>query len=86
MTTHHSAAGRKGAHVSWSRTIDRASRLAPARNASPNSVDYHLARLGPSFDAASDEQRFAAAESARRAYMADLAIRSARARRKGSAA
>lgn len=82
---HHAAAGRKGAHTSWARTVDRNARLAPARSASPNSIEWHLARLGPEFDNATEDQRHAAAESARRAYMADLAMRSARARKKAAA-
>jgi hypothetical protein len=82
MSGHHAAAGRKGAHASWARTVDRQARLAPARNASPNSIEWHLARLGAEFDGASRIQREEAAESARRAYMADLAMRSAKARRR----
>lgn len=82
--SHHVAAGRKGGHTSWSRTIDRSARNRTAHNASPASIDYHLARLGPDFDDATPAQRLAAAESARKAHMADLGLRSARARRKAS--
>lgn len=86
MTAAHSLAGRKGAHASWARTVDRTARTSAARNASPTSIDWHLARLPEQFAGATDEQRQAAAEAARKAYMAELALRSARARQKGRVA
>lgn len=79
---HHVAAGRKGGHTSWARTVDRSARTETARSKSPNGVEWHLDRLGPEFANATPDQRWAAADSARRAYMSDLAIRSAAARRK----
>lgn len=84
--SHHALAGRKGGNTTWSRIVDRAAHLERAQSKSPNSVDYHLARLDPAFDDATVEQCHAAAESARKAYMADLALRSAAARRKRTVA
>lgn len=86
MPAQHQLAGRKGAHVSWAHTVDREARTRAARAKSPTSVEWHLARLGPEFDNASAAQREQAAESARKAYMADLAVKSAAARRKARAA
>lgn len=83
--THHAAAGRKGSHASWARTVNRTARTEAARRNSPTSIDWHLARLGDEFAAATDAQRLDAAESARKAYMTDLALRSARARRRAKA-
>ncbi len=77
--------GRYGAHRSWANTADRAARTRPARDKSPSSVEYHLARLDPErFAEATAEQRYAAAEAAKRAYFAGLALKSARVRRGGS--
>lgn len=80
-----STAGRIGAHIGWSRTADRAARLAPARRNSPVSIEWHLARLDPALDNASPAERMAAAESARKAYFARLAAKSADARKRGAA-
>ncbi len=77
-------AGRYGAHKSWALTADRTARTRPARDKSPSSVEYHLARLDPErFADATAEQRYAAAEAAKRAWFAGLAMKSARARRRG---
>jgi hypothetical protein len=76
--------GRVGALESWSRTPDRTARTAPARHSGPSSIEWHLARLDAElFADATDEQKLAAAESARRAYFARLALKSAKARRCG---
>lgn len=80
-----SVAGRIGAHVGWSRTADRVARLGPARRNSPVGIEWHLARLGPELDGAAPAERMAAAESARKAYYARLAAKSADARRRASA-
>jgi hypothetical protein len=80
----HVAAGRKGAHTSWANTVNRSARTETARAKSPTSIDWHLDRLSPAFDDATPEQRYDAAESARKAYMTGLAIRSAAARRRAS--
>lgn len=75
--------GAYGALKSWGRTVDRSARTAPARRKSPASVDYWLERLDPErFANATQEQRLAAADAARRAHMAQLALRSARTRRR----
>lgn len=76
-------AGRYGGLRSWANTSDRTARTAPARKAAPGSIDYWLAKLDPErFAEATPEQRLAAAEAARKAHFAGLALRSARARRK----
>lgn len=69
---------RMASHTSWANTEDRAARTAPARGASPVSRAYWDARHP-------DDP--AAAESAHKAYMTRLALRSslARARRRESA-
>lgn len=72
----HSTAGRIGAHVSWSRTGDRAARTAPARSA-------FMARFETEVDpdgVLSLEERRRRADHAKRAYMQRLAQSSARAR------
>lgn len=86
QSTQRQINGRLGAHKSWANTPDRSARTRPARRRSPSSIDYHLERLDPEkFATATDEQRMAAAESAKKAYFADLAARSARTRRRGVA-
>jgi hypothetical protein len=77
---HRRLAGRKGALRSWANTVDRSSRTAPARANGPAELKWHIERLPATFDGATDAQRLAAAEAARRAYFADLAMRSVRAR------
>jgi len=76
--------GRIGALESWARTVDRAARTRPARNNGPNSINYHLARLDSHrFADATDAQKLAAADAAKRAYFQRLALKSATARRRG---
>lgn len=75
--------GRIGGLESWSRTVDRTERTAPARAKSPSVTEYYLDKLDPElFKDATDEQRWQAAEAMRRAYFARLAMRSAQARRR----
>jgi len=75
--------GSYGAHRSWANTPDRTRRTEPARSASPASIDYWLARLDADrFADATDQQRRLAAEAARRAHFAQLALRSAQSRRR----
>jgi len=75
---------RYGALRSWANTVDRSARTRNARASSPGDVEWHLARLDPErFAGATDAQKLAAAESARKAYFARLAMKSARARRRG---
>lgn len=79
--------GRLGAYKSWARTVDRTARTRNARASGPGSIDYHLARLDPErFAGATDAQRLAAAESARREYFARIALRSAEVRRRSKGA
>lgn len=68
--------------ASWSGTVDRTQRTARARSAGPGGLDYHLARLPEQFKSATDAQRRAAAESARKLYFQRIAYKSAKARRK----
>lgn len=84
MPTRRQNIGRYGAHESWARTKDRSARTRPARSSSPSSIEWHLAQLPEQFGDATPAQRLAAAESAKRAYFAKLAIKSANARRKAS--
>jgi hypothetical protein len=66
--------GSKGGHLSWAHTKDRGKRTAPAREA-----------LEAKFLAQADGDPVRA-ESFRKAFYADLALRSARARRKKAGA
>jgi hypothetical protein len=84
VPTHAQAIGRYGALRSWANTADRTARTRPARSNSPGSIEYHLARLDPErFGDASLEQRYAAAEAAKKAYFAELTMKSIAARRGG---
>lgn len=84
MASVHQLAGRVGGLASWANTPDRPARTAAARRHSPGGIDYHLERLDAArFADATDAQRLAAAEAARRAYFARLALKSAKARRRG---
>ena len=82
MPTQRQSIGRYGGLKSWANTPDRSARTRPARAKSPSSIEYHLERLGPQFADATDDQRLAAAEAAKKAYYSELALKSARARRK----
>ncbi len=76
--------GRVGALESWANTIDRPARTRAARNNSPSSTEYWLNKLDPErFADASEQQKLDAADAARRAYFARLALKSAKARRRG---
>jgi len=84
MSTTRQNAGRYGGLKSWANTLDRTARTAPGRSKGPSSIDWHIARLDPGrFANATDAQRLAAAEAGRRAYFAELAMKSARARSHG---
>lgn len=85
MATRHRIAGRVGGLRSWANTADRTGRTLQARRSSPSSVEYHLDRLDPEkFAGATEAQRLAAAEAARKAYFAGLALKSAETRRRRS--
>jgi hypothetical protein len=82
-TRQRQLAGRYGSLKSWANTPDRAARTANARRAGPGEIDYWLARLDAErFADATDAQRRAAADAARRAFYAELAMKSARSRRR----
>jgi hypothetical protein len=84
MATHRQMIGRYGALRSWANTADRSARTRAARRNSPSSDEYWLARLDPErFANATDSQKLDAATAARRAYYAELAMKSAAARRRG---
>ena len=76
--------GRYGAHKSWSQTVDRTARTRRARANSPSSLEWHLNRLPEQFADASHESRLKAAEAARKAYYAQLAMKSVASRRRGA--
>ena len=72
--------GRIGAHVSWSRTIDRTARTEPGRKG-------FLARFELEVDpdgVLPESERMRRAEHARKAYMQKLALASAARRRKAA--
>lgn len=74
-----------GAHKSWAQTPDRSARTRKARANGPSDLPWHVARLDPErFANATEAQKLAAAEAARKAYFAELGLKSAAARR-GSA-
>lgn len=84
MSTTRRIAGRYGGLKSWANTPDRTARTANARSKAPSSIEWHLARLDPErFANATDAQRLAAAEGGRKAWFAELAMKSARARSHG---
>lgn len=71
-------AGRIGAHKSWANTEDRAARTAPAREAFNRRFEDEVdpdRKLDPA-------ERARRSESARKAYYAGLALKSAQARRR----
>jgi hypothetical protein len=73
-----SLCGRKGAHKSWAQTKNRSARTHPARMAL-------LAKFEKQVDPDNEllpVERAKRAESARKAFYAELALKSARARRR----
>lgn len=70
------------AHRGWAKTVDRRARLRNAADNSPTSLNFHLKRLGPEFDGATEEQRIAAAASARRVFVTEMARKSSASRRR----
>jgi hypothetical protein len=80
-TTARQKIGAYGAHLSWANTPDRTRRTRNGRAASPGELAWHLARLDPvKFAKATEAQRLAAAEAARRAYFAKLSLLGAKAK------
>lgn len=71
-------AGRKGGHTSWANTVDRSARTAPAREAARLRFEKIVdpdGELDPAL-------RAKLAENARKAFLADMSIRAAQARRR----
>lgn len=86
MPTQRQTIGRYGGLKSWANTTDRTARTAPGRRKSPGEIEYWLARLDPErFADATEAQRLAAAEAARKAHFARMAMSSAKARSKRKA-
>ena len=83
--TDRTIVGQIGAQESWAQTADRSARTAPARACSPSDVEWHARRLDPDGRLEPGE-RNRRAEHARKAYFLRLALKSAQARRKASAA
>lgn len=83
MSSLHQTAGRYGALLSWANTVDRTARTANARRRGPGSIEYWLERLDDRFTNATEAQRLDAAEAARRAHFAKMAMRSAAVRSRG---
>lgn len=72
---------RIGAFTSWANTADRSARTAPARAASPASLDYWERKVDPDGQL-SPADRATRAEFARKAHFARLALKSAQARQR----
>lgn len=79
--SHHAAAGRIGAHVSWAKTEDRSKRTENGRRAF---MERFYDEVDPDRLLPADE-REQRAQHARKAYFARLAMKSAAARRRGAA-
>ncbi len=75
-------AARVGAHASWANTADPTARTAPARQA----FDGRFEREVDPDGTLPPEERARRAEHARKAYFTRLALASAKARRKATAA
>ncbi|WP_445160798.1 hypothetical protein ACTXG5_21960 [Mycobacterium sp. Dal123C01] len=71
----------KAVHTQWAKETNRTARTAAARGNSPSSLRYHEKQIDPDGLLLPAERR-KRAESARKAYFADLALRSAKARRR----
>ncbi len=82
MTADRSLIARLATHGSWAKTTDPSARTAPARRAL---LDRFERQVDPD-GVLSPDERARRAGHARKAYFARLALRSAQARRKTSAA
>lgn len=76
--TERSLAAKVAVHQSWANTEDRSRRTAPARAASPASIEYFERQLDPDGTMPADERR-QRAEHLRSAHFARLAAKSAKA-------
>lgn len=84
--TARSVTARIAVQRSWANTPDRTARTRNGRNAGPASVEWHVARLDPDrFADSTEAQRYAAGESAKAAWFASLAVKSAAVRSRGAA-
>ncbi len=84
MSSSHQLAGRVGGLKSWANTPDRPARTQRGRDAGPGSIDYWIGKLDPvRFADATVDQKLAAAQAAKRAHFARLAMLSAQARSRG---
>lgn len=77
-TSEHALASKLGAHLSWANTEDRAARTAPARRAMLNKFE----NLADPNGQLTPCERAKRAESLRKAHYAQMALRSAQARRR----
>jgi hypothetical protein len=77
-TTEHSLASRFGAHLSWANTVDRSARTAPARRA----LEAKFDQLADPDGTLLPHERAKRAENLRKAHFAQLALKSAQARRR----
>ncbi|MFG2734453.1 hypothetical protein ACGFX7_06480 [Streptomyces harbinensis] len=78
VASEHSLKMQEASHKSWARTLNRTARTTPARNALAERWRREAREMHPD---GTEEQIEQAAESLRSAYYADLARRSAEARR-----
>lgn len=76
---------RLAAHHKWAQTEDPSAATAPARAASPGSLDYWERQVDPAgtLDPADRARR---AEHAKKAYFASLSLKASKARRRKGAA
>lgn len=79
MATHHSRAGKLGAHTKWSRTPDREAATAKARQAFRDRFERDARERFPDLDDAAIARL---AESGRRAYYQRLSMLAAAARQR----
>ena len=68
------------ADKSWARTPNRSERTEAARKASPNSLNYWIEKIRAE-GIVRDQDVFAAAQNAHRAYMREKSLKAAAARR-----
>jgi hypothetical protein len=71
---------RRNSHLSWAATPDRTKRTAPGRAAF---LDRFTRQVDELYGPLPEPERQLRAESLKKAYFADLALRSAKARQKG---
>jgi len=77
----HRLIGAQGGHTSWARTPDRAARMRTPQAASPQGLSWHAKKLGLDPDNLTPDQ-LKQVESARRAYLLSMSLKSKEARRR----